>query len=266
MPIPCAGDPAVTSVGEPTPHPDVNAVLRQLVAGAQAILGPRFVGLYLDGSLAAGDFDAAKSDIDFVVVTDDDVPHELYLALKALHARLAGGDSKWATELEGSYVPRRALRRDWDPVRHPNIERGDGNLALVRPERGYWVLHRWILREHGVRVVGEPLAGLIDLVSSDDLREAVRDVLREWWVPMLADPTRLRNMFYRCYAVLTMCRILYTLHHGTLVSKPVAGRWAQEMLDERWSPLIRHALAWSREAPPDTNETLDFIRYTSQRA
>ena len=29
---------------------------------------------------------------------------------------------------------------------------------------------------------------------------------------------------YRCYAVLTMCRMLYTLHHGAIVSKPGGGR------------------------------------------
>jgi hypothetical protein len=42
---------------------------------------------------------------------------------------------------------------------------------------------------------------------------------------------------YQAYAILTMCRALYTLQHGTVVSKSVAARWAQEVLGERWAAL-----------------------------
>jgi hypothetical protein len=57
--------------------------------------------------------------------------------------------------------------------------------------------------------------------------------------------------------------VLYTLQYGTVVSKPVAARWAQETLDQKWAALIERALAWRHDAPLDNlNETLDFIRYT----
>lgn len=52
-----------------TPHREVNAALQELLSGARAILGSHFVGMYLDGSLALGDFDLETSDLDFVVVT-----------------------------------------------------------------------------------------------------------------------------------------------------------------------------------------------------
>ena len=39
----------------------------------------------------------------------------------------------------------------------------------------------------------------------------------------------------------------YTLQYGVMVSKPIAARWAQAVLDARWTPLIRAALAESRE-------------------
>jgi hypothetical protein len=66
---------------------------------------------------------------------------------------------------------------------------------------------------------------------------------------MLVDGPLLRNSFYRCYAVLTMSRMLYTIRHGAIAAKPVAARWAQEAVDSRWTPLIRSALAWSQEEP-----------------
>jgi hypothetical protein len=111
---------------------------------------------------------------------------------------------------------------------------------------------------------------LIDPVQPEELREAVRGILREWWRPMLVDGPLLQNSLYRCYAVLTMSRMLYTIRHGAIVTKPTAARWAQQTLDTRWTPLIQRALAWSREVPPDLEQTLAYIRhaceYADQRA
>ncbi len=253
-----------TLAASPTPYPDVNALLQELLSGVRAILGPRLVGMYLEGSLAIGDFEPDKSDIDFVGITDGDLSDKTFLTLKEMHARIATGASKWAKEVEGSYIPQGALRRhDPRPAAHPYIDRGS-SLAIVHQESGYWIIHRQMLREHGVVLAGPAPRTLIDPVHPSELREAVLGILREWWMPMLVDAPLLQNSFYRCYAVLTMCRMLYTIRHGTIVSKPVAARWAEEALNRRWTPLIRVALAWSREVPPDLNETLAYIRYTCE--
>ena len=54
---------------QPTPYADVNAILADLLARVQAVLGENFVGMYLYGSLATGTFDPESSDIDFLVAT-----------------------------------------------------------------------------------------------------------------------------------------------------------------------------------------------------
>jgi hypothetical protein len=254
-----------TEVDALTPYPEVNALLRRLLDGVRDALGPRFVGMYLYGSLAAGDFSPESSDIDFLVVTDDDLPGELFESLRAMHARVAADESKWATELEGSYIPRRALRR-YDPrdARHPHVDRGRGGLNLER-HGADWVVQRHVLRERGVTLAGPPVETLIDPVGPGELRRGVRELLQNWWVPMLSDPARLRGSGYRCYAILTMCRMLYTFRHGAVVSKPAAARWALGALDGRWHELIRQALAWPGVPLPDNLEvTLDFIRHTSE--
>jgi predicted nucleotidyltransferase len=258
-----------TLVDSPTPYRDVNELLRQLLSSVQAILKHRFAGMYLYGSLALGDFALDKSDIDFVVVTDDDLSDESFLALKEMHARIATGESKWARELEGSYIPRRALRR-YDPqdARHPHIDRGDAPSLTIEPHESDWVIQRYVLRAHGVALAGPPIQTLIDPVSPSGLRQAIWELLHGWWAPMPACRAALENSVfgYRCYAVLTMCRMLYTLAHGTVVSKPMAARWAQETIERRWTPLIRDALAWSPAAAPNLEETLAFIRYTCERS
>ena len=47
---------------------------------------------------------------------------------------------------------------------------------------------------------------------------------------------------YRAYAVLTLCRILYTHAKGKVVSKPRAAIWACRKLPEGFEAPIRQAL------------------------
>lgn len=249
----------------PTPYPEVNAIIRELQTGAQAILRENFIGMYLHGSLASGDFNPETSDIDFVVVTAKELTAEIISALENLHNRLNTSNLEWAKKLEGTYIPQKEFRR-YDPNDEPYPCTNEGKFYLASHEN-HWVLARHILCENGVIVAGADPKTLIDPVSADEIRQAVIAFLNEWWSPMLDNPFRLQSAEYQAYAVLTMCRALYTLENGTIASKPVCARWAQETLDQRWTPLIDRA--WVERQNPglraeadDVNETLNFIRYT----
>ncbi|MBA3600955.1 MAG: DUF4111 domain-containing protein [Acidobacteria bacterium] len=92
-------------------------------------------------------------------------------------------------------------------------------------------------------------------------------VLNEWWSPMLQNPAWINSDEYQAYAVLTMCRALFTIENGTIASKPVSARWALETLIERWKDLIEKASAWRHGKQLNKlDETLDFIRYTVDAA
>jgi len=253
------------NVADPTPYPEINAVLHALLAAVRAALGRHFTGMYLYGSLASGDFNPDTSDIDFLVVTAGELPDEMIPALVELHARVPGGVSPWAMKLEGRYLPQHALRR-YNPADPPRPCVHEGRFYLGVQESD-WIIHRYTLREQGVALAGPALRTLIVSVGPDDLRRSTLGILREWWAPMLDDPARLRSSEYQAYAVLTMCRALHTLQHGTVVSKLVAARWAQQALGARWAPLIERAMAWRHDDPMDScDETLAFIRYALQRA
>ena len=255
----------------PTPYPDVNALLQVLLENVQAVLTRHFVGMYLDGSLTSGDFDQ-DSDIDFVVATDADVSGDLFTALQAMHDRIAAINSPWAIQLEGSYVSRHALRR-YDPSHalHPNIERGNGERLKMALHDRAWAVHRYVLRERGITLRGPAPQTLIDPVSPEELRQASLESLHGWATQFLNDPAPISNRGYQSYTVLTLCRILYTLKHGAVVSKPVAARWVQERTGERWTPLIerawvgRHNPQWKAQAE-DVDGTLDLIRYALGRS
>jgi hypothetical protein len=248
----------------PTPYPKVNALLGILLEGVQTVLGTHFLGMYLFGSLAIGDFDGG-SDIDVAVITDAEISDDVFLAVRFMHERIALGDSPWATQLEVSYLSKSALFR-YDPTnaRHPQLERGSG-VQLVM-ENHARVVERHVLRERGIVVAGPPLQNLIEPVSPDDLRKSVVEILHEWAEPMLDGPIPFDTRGYQSYTVLSLCRMLYTIEHDTVVSKPVAARWAEERLGERWLPLIESARV-GRQNPElapeweDVSGTLDLIRY-----
>jgi hypothetical protein len=270
-----AMDPSTNSpkhaMPDATPYSDVNAALGYFLEHAQAILRERFRGMYLDGSLVLGDFDPQRSDIDFVVVTDADLPDDVFAALQAMHDRFMAGDSPWAVEIEASYIPQDALRRHHPTrARHPRIERGGGRLVMEE-HAADWIVHRYVLREHGVALAGPHPRTLIDPVGPHDLRRAMVDLMRVWWAPMGPDSAHLRYRGYQTYAVLTMCRMLYTLETSRVISKPAAARWARQALDSQWTSLIDRARAgWQKGDPPaaaerGVRETAALIRYTADQ-
>ena len=257
----------MTMPNDPTSYPAVNAVLRLLLQEVRGILGPEFVGIYCYGSLSLGDFEPGSSDIDFLVVTEHEPLESMLHALEAMHARIAASGLLWAEKLEGSYIPRAALRH-YDPAnnRHPTI--GMDWPFSIRAHGGHWVIERSIVREYGMVVQGPPPKTLIDPVSPDELRAAVRQALDDYWRMPLdgPEPAWLRTRDYQAYAILTMCRALYTLAYGTVVSKPAAALWARQTLPPPWPDLIAQALVWRHDTrPDDMTEMLAFIRYTIAR-
>jgi hypothetical protein len=250
----------------PTPYSEVNATLSALLDGARGVLGDRFVGLYLYGSLAYGDFDPERSDVDFLVVTDGLVDAATAEALAEMHARLWASGGRWARKLEGAYLPRALLRR-YDPAEPPSPYVNEGRFS-VGPLGVDWIIQRHVLREQGIAVAGPDLKPLIDPVSPDELRACVRDNLGEWWAPMLETPdARLDDGGYQSYAVLSMCRTLHTLATGINGTKVEAAQWAMATLPARWKPLIAWASDWRPgDAGGHRVETLEFIRYTVDAA
>jgi len=253
-----------------TPYDDVNAILDILLMEMEEILKEQFVGMYLFGSLANGDFDN-YSDVDVLIVTKDEIPESVFSALHVMHERISSLDSAWATQLEVSYIPQNALRR-FDPanMRHPHLDRGNGEKLHMMTHANDWIIQRHILREHGINITGPDLQTLIDPVLPNDLRQAVADVLPIWVNPILEDSSQINRRGYQSFFVLSLCRMLYTLKHGAIVSKPFAAKWAKENLSHQWTALIERAWA-GRQNPSleaqseDINGTLDLIRYTLQQ-
>jgi predicted nucleotidyltransferase len=249
-----------------TRFPDVNEVLNLLLLNVKEILKAQFVGIYLYGSLSSGDFNPETSDVDFLAVTAESLSGARIAQLKSMHDHLWSSGLKQAERLEGAYVPKELIRRhDPNGKPCPTINEGKFYAASLGSD---WIIQRHVVREYGIVLEGPDPKTLIEFVSADEIREAVRGILNEWWFPMLDDPSWLRQhqSNYHGYTVITMCRALHALWHATIVSKPVAIRWAKENLGSQWHGLIEQAVASQYGKYSEFfQETLEFIDFTREQ-
>ncbi|MCJ7737599.1 MAG: DUF4111 domain-containing protein [Anaerolineae bacterium] len=265
---PCPCDTLSKAVNSPTPFPELNAVLDDLVTSVQAVLGENFVAAYLHGSFALGGFDS-HSDADFLVAIQHEVSESQLAALQAMHGRIYDRESEWARHLEGSYFLLATLRR-YDPDSELLWYLDNTVRELIRSNHcNEWVV-RWIVLDCGIVLAGPPPDELIEPVPRDEMRGQILATMRYWADMLFSDPEQMNNRWYQPFAVLTYCRMLQTLRTGTVMSKLAAARWAQCELDTRWSGLIQGA--WEQRPnpslkvhqkadPDDLDQTLEFIRY-----
>ena len=264
----------MVQVVNPTAYPDLNLVLGELVASVRTILAENFCGAYLQGSFALGDADR-HSDVDFLIVSNDDVSDEQLRELQAMHERIYGLDVPWAQHLEGSYLPKDLLRLV-DRSRRPFLFLDNGERELIWDNHcnSAWV--RWIMREHGIVLEGPQPETLVEAVSAAELRREALAAVREYaeWAPE-ATKAGPMSRWKQPYLVLTFCRLLHTLSEGRVASKREAAEWALRTLDPRWAALIQRALderpdPWGRvhqRADPElVARTLAFADYALRNA
>jgi len=257
-------DAAVT---QPTPYSDLNAVLAELVLRVQGALGDTFVGAYLQGSFAVGDFDQ-HSDVDFVIAIRDELSDGQVAELQTIHRRVYSLGSEWAKHLEGSYFPLAVLRyreRRGTPLWYLD----HGSQSLVRSNHCNTLLVRCVVREMGVTLAGPSPATLVDPIPVDDLREETRATICDWGREVLDRPEVWANRFYQGYLVLNYARMLHDLTVGRPGSKRAGAEWAKARFGPAWADLIDRA--WGGRANPavsvhepadaaDYARTLEFVR------
>ncbi|UCD98775.1 MAG: DUF4111 domain-containing protein [Chloroflexota bacterium] len=257
----------------PTLYPELNEVLQDLVTNIQVILGNNFLGAYLQGSFAVGDFDQ-HSDVDFIVVMEDDIASEHIPLLQEMHTRIFKLTSPWAQHLEGSYFPKEILRQA--PHRDEQVWYLDnGSSVLIRSNHCNTLVVRWVLREHEVILTGPTPKDLIDPVPAEALRREIREVIHDWGRELLSNPQKFNNRFYQSFIVLSYCRMLHDLILGSVTSKRTGAEWAKTNLDPSWKGLIDRT--WAARPNPeisiqqpadgeDFQHTLEFVAYVIEES
>jgi hypothetical protein len=261
-------------------YPELISVLQRFVGGVQNALGSNFLGAYLVGSLATGDFDL-DSDVDFLILTNTELSDKEVRSLQRTHIDINALGCYPAEHLEGSYISTDMLNRTDLVGAEPLwfVDNGSTSLQRSLHDNGWHV--RWILRERGITIIGPDPKTLLRPVPTGALRSEAVAAIQELKSRFVAEIDRplgwFNTRFGQSFAVLTCCRMLYTGKSGTVQSKLSAVKWAEQSLDPAWCELIRKA--WTERMgvrfgekvrqPAETtllHETAKFIAYAESLA
>lgn len=249
-----------------TQYPELDDVLLQFVERLKPVLGDNLLAVYLQGSFALGGGDE-DSDVDFLVVIEEDIPDKQLPGLEAVHLSMFEIDSYWSHHLEGSYFPRQWLKNiDYKPL----VYIDNGSKKLERSNHDNKLVVRWVTREHGITLYGEEPETYIDPVPEHALKAEVKNVMASWGGDLLSGKELIDSIWLQAFAVIFFCRTLYTLKTGTIHSKPDSVAWGQSTLDPQWKTLIteawqkrenQYAKAIESAHPDDVSRTLEFVEY-----
>jgi predicted nucleotidyltransferase len=249
-----------------TSYEDINELLSFFLEHINNVLKENFIGMYLYGSLATGDFDVNSSDIDFIVLTKNSVAEKEFLLLSRMHNEFRQRATKWAEKIEAAYVDKMAFQAlNNNENLYPQIEK-DGGLAYNKLEIG-WAFQAYTLREYGVIVSGPKPKEIIAPIAIEDMLNAAR-AITGLWIEQSQDNKE--SQFIRDenrFVVFTLCRFLYLFKTKQIASKKEAAEWAIGV-EKKWASLIstignlQIADALLKE-DVHFKYTVDFIHYTN---
>jgi hypothetical protein len=245
-------------------HKEINELLQQLLIQVQSILADKFVGMYIGGSLANNSFNNETSDIDCYIVTTSDLSKNIIKNIEEMHKKLYSSELKYAKKIEASYVPKKDLLHFNPRGMRPYFNEGCYYLGEYGNN---YIIELCVLREKGISILGPDIKNLIQKISTHDLMLAIKRNLHEYWEAALSDLPKFRRSDYQVFAILTMCRTLYSLETGEITSKMEAAQWALQRLDGSWKNLVELAIAWRPDQEINkVDETLQFVKYVISKS
>ncbi len=216
---------------------EVTRLLAKLPAALMHLLGTNLVGLYVYGSVLEPVFDPVQSDVDCIVVTDRPLTDIECRQLSDWLDQAAATDP-WVMRLQISFLikgsilaeERRACLYQFGVLKRSG---SDGNPII------------WLdFFQRGRTLHGAAPKSFLPRITPELFNQAlIREVgyLREE-LGIKPDSEWRDKLSYRVYAVLTLCRILYSVRTGKVAPKTPAGRWALDHVSAEWHDLIHQAL------------------------
>ena len=226
------------------PYPELRQVLHAFVDEVSAALRENLVGIYLVGSIASGDFDV-DSDVDFLVVTNTELNEANMRLLQDIQIKIHDLDCYPAKHLEGSYISIGDLN-DADTVGKKKLYYFDNGSTSYEESThdNQWHV-RWILRERGIPLMGPDAETVVQSVPRRELSNEIKTSMlqvKKFFEDEIDRPLSFFNSrFGQSFVVLTYCRMLHTLHTGTVQSKKAGAQWAKQFVDPKWVKLVDQA-------------------------
>ncbi|NED88279.1 nucleotidyltransferase domain-containing protein [Streptomyces sp. SID11233] len=187
---------------------ETDQVLKRFVAGVRPLVPT--VAVWAHGSLALGDFQEGRSDLDLIAIVDGppDTAHRERLA--EFHQLLVDEEPA-AAALHCSYLPRTSL-----------AEAGTDHVTWAHGmilERPVTPVTRRELLDGGLTLYGPPPTRLLPPLVPGQLEEYIRLDLREYWLPATDRPDLWLQDAWVDLGPLVLARATVTLRDGRLITK-----------------------------------------------
>lgn len=187
---------------------EVRPLLDRFVADVSGVVP--LVALWAHGSLALGDFQPDRSDLDLVALTGTALTSAQEQGLRRMHEELHGR-IPLADKLHCAYVVGSELG-----------DTGRGHLTWAHGEllyRAVSTVSRRELCQGGLRLLGPAPATVVPAVTDQELAAYIRSDLRDYWYPRTAQADLWLRDIWVDLGLLTFARATVTLRERRLITK-----------------------------------------------
>lgn len=216
-------------------------ILDEFVTVSEDIIREGLTGIYLHGSMAMNCFNPAKSDIDLIIVIEDDITDVQKMEFLKQVVKL--NEKAAAKGLEISVVKREyckpfvyptpfefhfsSMHLQWfydNPENYvENMKGVDNDLAA----------HFTIMNKYGIVLYGEQIENVFGEVPQKDYIDSI-------WLDVKGAREAIEEE--PMYMILNLCRVLAFLKEDMYLSKQQGGEWAIGYMPKKYHPLIVQAL------------------------
>ncbi|MEU5665873.1 nucleotidyltransferase domain-containing protein [Streptomyces longwoodensis] len=187
---------------------ETDLVLQRFVSAVRQAVPT--VAVWAHGSLALGDFQPGRSDLDLIAVVDVPLDGEDKDRLAVMHQRFSE-EEQAAAKLHCSYMVRTELAEAG--ADHVTWAHG---MILDRPVTP--VTRRELL-EGGLTLYGPPPVELLPPLLPGQLEDFIRRDLAEFWLPATGKPHLWLRDIWVDLGLLVLARATVTLRDGRLITK-----------------------------------------------
>lgn len=208
---------------------------------SKAIIGNNLTGIYLHGSLAMGCFNPEKSDIDLIVVIEEDITDDQ--KIEFMQHLVALNEKAPAKGFEISIVKRKycmtfvyptPFELHFSPIHlqwfRDNPENYVENMKGVDEDLA---AHFTIINRYGIVMYGELIVNVFGEVPRKSYIESILYDVKDSRENIANEPV---------YTILNLCRVSAFLKEDLYLSKLQGGEWGIAHLPPKYRPLILQAL------------------------
>ncbi len=187
------------------------------------ILGENLHEIIIHGSYALGDFRPNQGDLDYIVVTNDDLETNNNTELFELHDDYRANRELSLHQLEGTYYPKKVLSDLESPFVGCGIGTGRSGWHTITTFHNSYMDLR-VIDEKGIFLFGTGVP--IYRPTEDDIRDELKADHAKW-IRTAKDGT-IDGIGFWCAIVHWCARTSCYLTDGWLTSKSEACRWCRE--------------------------------------